>query len=256
MSKVATISSLNRTAAKDEPQFVETSQMVLDDEPLDRVAEFFLNLNIPRSVGSAHTLEPLPSLTVTADRIGSFDEEKAISDGMQKFLERHIRKIKWHAKNPSVEGSENVLLLTRCAIMVTDARLARLELLLKSQDELNPTEWSYARELMNKTYLAFRNFLVELAGPWIEAMQTAVPHDDLLALLGNFYENIDGLVRRLETSRDRLEDRRMELTVIPEFYPPVKPPVYFGGDLMARGPWKQFWSTVDQKAHQFREVAG
>ena len=175
---------------------------------------------------------------------------------MQKFLERHIRKIKWHAKNPSVEGSENVLFLTRCAIMVTDARLTRLELLLKSADELNPLEWSYARELMNKAYLAFRNFLVQLAGPWIEAMQTAVPREDLLALLGNFYENIDAQVRRLEASRERLEDRRMELTVVPEFYPPVKPPVYFGGDLMARGPWKQFWSTVDQKAHQFREVAG
>lgn len=256
MSKQATISSLNRTAAKDEPQFIETCQMVLDEEPMERVAEFFDSLNIPRSVGSAHTLDEMKSFSVKPERIGTYEEEKAISDGMQKFLERHVRKLKWHAKHPSIEGSENVLLLTRCAIMVTEARVTRLELLLRSQDELNPVEWSYARELMNKSYLAFRNFLVQLAGDWIEAMQTAVTREDLTARLGNFYEFVDAQIRRLEEARDRLEDRRMELTVVPEFYPPVKPPGYFRGDLMARGPWKQYWSVIDNKAHQFREVAG
>ncbi|MFT6142915.1 MAG: hypothetical protein ACJAZO_000089 [Myxococcota bacterium] len=256
MSKVATITSLNRTAAKDEPLFIETCQMVLNEEPLERVAEFFDSLNIPRSVGSAHTLDPMSSFTIVTDRIGSYAEEKGISDGMQKFLDRHIRKIKWHAKHPSIEGAENVLFLTRCAIMVTEARVNRLELLLKSQDELDPIEWSYARELMNKSYLAFRNFLNELAGDWIEAMQTAVSREELMERLGSFYEFVDAQIRRLEAARERLEDRRMELTVIPEFYPPVKPPLYFHGDLMARGPWKQFWSVIDNKAHQFREVAG
>jgi hypothetical protein len=238
MSKVATITSLNRTAAKDEPLFIETCQMVLNEEPLERVAEFFDSLNIPRSVGSAHTLDPMSSFTIVTDRIGSYAEEK------------------WHAKHPSIEGAENVLFLTRCAIMVTEARVNRLELLLKSQDELDPIEWSYARELMNKSYLAFRNFLNELAGDWIEAMQTAVSREELMERLGSFYEFVDAQIRRLEAARERLEDRRMELTVIPEFYPPVKPPLYFHGDLMARGPWKQFWSVIDNKAHQFREVAG
>ena len=256
MSKQATITSLNRQAAKEEPQFIEICQMVLDEEPLERVAEFFDSLNIPRSVGSAHTLEAMHSFSIVADRIGTYAQEKAISDGMQKFLERHVRKIKWHSTHPSIEGSENVLLLTRCAIMVTEARTKRLELLLKSQDELDPTEWSYAREIMNKAYLAFRNFLVMLAGAWIDAMQTAVTPDALNERLGNFYEFVDAQIRRLEEARDRIEDRRMELTVIPEFYPPVKPPAYFAGDLMARGPWKQFWAVIDTKAHQFREVAG
>lgn len=256
MSKPATITSLNRAAAKDEPSFIETCQMVLDEESLDRVAEFFDKLNIPRSVGSEHTLTEMSSFLVKPDRIGNYEEEKAISDGMQKFLDRHVRKIKWHSTHPSVEGSENVLFLTRCAIMVTEARINRLELLLKTQDELNPIEWAHARELMNKSFLAFRNFLVQLAGDWIEAMQAAVPRDELGNLLGNFYEFVDAQIRRLEAARDRIEERRMELTVVPEFYPPVRPPVYFGGDLMARGPWKQYWSTVDAKAHTFREAAG
>jgi len=252
----ATISSLIRTAAKDEALFVETSQNVLDDESLDRIAEFFDRLNIPRSVGSDANLTPLPSLTVTVDRIGTFKEEKAISDGIQKFLDRHARKIKWHATHPSLEGSHNVMLVTRCGIMATNVRIARLEFLLRRGEELTPEEWANAREFMNKAYLSFRNFLVLLAGIWIDAMQTAVTHDQLAETLGNFYEFIDTQIRKLEEARERIEDRRMELTVIPEEFPPVKPPVYFGGDLMGRGPWKQFWATIDSKAHHFRELAG
>ena len=108
----------------------------------------------------------------------------------------------------------------------------------------------------SRSYLSFRNFLVLLAGPWIDAMHAAVPRDELAEKIGNFYEFVDAHIRRLEEARERIEDRRQELTVVPDEFPPVKPPVYFGGDLMGRGPWKQFWSTIDNKAHHFREMAG
>ena len=39
----------------------------------------------------------------------------------------------------------------------------------------------------------------------------------------------------------------------PDGLPPVKPPVYFSGDLLGRGPWKQYWAQVNSRAHSFRE---
>lgn len=256
MSKPATIASLLRVASKGEPTFIETAQGVINDEPLDRVAEFFDRMNLPRSTGIEEPHAPIPMLTVTPDRIGTFEEEALISAGLQKLLDRHERKIKWHAGHPSAEGIENVLLVMRVGIVGTAHRLDRLLLVMKSKDELTPREWAIAREVMNKTYLSFRNFLNLLAGPWIDAVTMSVAHDELAEKLGNFYELVDEHVRRLENYRQRIEERRLEITVLPEGFPPVKPPNYFGGDLLSRGPWRQFWANIDQRAHHFRESAG
>ncbi len=258
MTKVATIASLVRTAAKQESDFVATIIGVFEEEDVDRIWEFFDRLNIPRSQGAeSGLLDPLPTLITDATtRIWTFQDEKKISTGVQRYLDRHERKIKWHATHPSIEGIENVLLLFRAAMAVTELRLQRLKLLMHSKDELTPVEWSIARDLMNRGYLSFRNFLNLAAGPWVDAVQNAVARDDLADKLGNFYELVDAQVRHLEDMRGMLEDRRMELTVVPEGYPPVNPPKYFGGDLMGRGPWKQFWANLNSKAHHFRESIG
>jgi len=145
--------------------------------------------------------------------------------------------------------------LFRCAVAVTDVRLERLQILLKKKEELTPIEWAIARELMNRTYLSFRNYLNMLSGEWLDAMLGTVSAQDLTTSLGNFYELVDRTIRTLEETRERLEERRQQLTVLPgEPYPPVKPPNYFGGDLLGRGPWKQFWMSVGNKAHHFREA--
>ena len=60
----------------------------------------------------------------------------------------------------------------------------------------------------------------------------------------------------LEEARERVEERRSELTVLPEGHPPVKPPLYFGGDVLGRGPWTQYWKALNSKAHHFRESVG
>lgn len=252
----ATISSLTRAAAKSEESFVETTEAVLAEESPERIADYFDRLNIPRSVGSETYLSDLPEIKVTADSVTTWAAEKEISDGIQKFLDRHARKLKWHATHPSMDGVENVFLLTRCAMIATNLRLARMEMLLRKQAELSPLEWSYAREFMNRTYLSFKAFLVLLAGEWIDAMQTSATREELAAKVGNFYVFVDAQIRRLEEARERIEERRLDLTVIPEEFPPVRPPGYFGGDLMGRGPWKQFWAVVDTRAHHFRELAG
>jgi hypothetical protein len=86
-------------------------------------------------------------------------------------------------------------------------------------------------------------------------MLQTVPREQFAELLGSFHEYLDDSIGKLEDARTRIEDRRLELAVLPEGYPAVKPPVYFGGDLLARGPWKLFWSQVVDRAAQFREAA-
>lgn len=258
MSKVATIASLVRNAARDESEFVSTILGVFEEDDPERIAEFFDRLNIPRSTGADAGLgATLPSVESSAtNKIWGFAEESEISRGIQRFLDRHERKIKWHATHPSVEGTENVMLLFRAATIATNLRLRRLRKLLDSKDQLNPMEWAIARELMNRTYLSFRNFLTVTAADWIDAAQAALPKEELAGKLGSFYEVVDQEIRWLEDQRSQLEERRLQLTVVPEGFPPVKPPNYFGGDLLSRGPWKQYWTALNNRAHHFREALG
>lgn len=256
MSKVATIASLIRAASRSEADFMATSQAVLDDKDHARTAEYFDRLNIPRSVPGENFGAPLGEFVVTPDHIGTFAEERAISDGIQKYMARHERKIKWHATHPSAEGVLNVLLLMRCAMTTTQLRMARTSLLLRRQDELNPVEWASAREIMNRTFLSYRNFLNLFSGMWVDAILMTVPRDELEEHVAGFHELIDGHILSMEEGRERLEERRLELTVLPEGFPPVRPPIYFGGDLMGRGPWRQYWTTIEQRAHHVRENLG
>ncbi|MBX2796015.1 MAG: hypothetical protein KTR31_00060 [Myxococcales bacterium] len=257
MSKQATIASLIRTAAKSEAEFVDTVDNIFDEEDVDRIWEFFDRLNVPRSQGAEGTdlQAPLPVLSgPSIVRELNFQEEVKVATGVQRYLDRHERKIKWHAGHPSLEGADNVLLLFRAAMMVTNMRLVRLRKLLATKDELSPIEWSGARTLMNKSYLSFRNFLALVAGDWIDAVQTTVPREEMTEKLGRFHELVDGQIQRLEKLKEEIEERRRELTVLPEGHPPVKPPIYFHGDLLGKGPWKLYWSAVNGKAHDFREA--
>jgi hypothetical protein len=259
MTKVATIASMVRTAAKSEVEFVRMVDEIFTEGDLERTWEFFDRLNIPRSQGAEAGLNlPLPDLLNENTKvITTLLDEARISLGVQRFLDRHERKIRWHATHPELKGTENVLLLFRAAMSTTNLRLARLKLLLANQDTLDPYEWAAARELMNRSYLSFRNFLNYVAADWIDAVNGAVPRNELLEKLGNFYELVDQQVRKLEETRLEIEERRMELTVIPSpDHAPVKPPIYFGGDLMGRGPWKQFWAVINLRAHHFRESLG
>lgn len=259
MTKIATISSLVRTAAKSETDFINTVNAVFEEADAERAAEFFDKMNIPRSTEAEGGLQdPLPVLDgVPLEHIWGFEEEAKIGAGMQRFLDRHERKIKWHSGHPSLNGTNNVLLVFRAGMMVTNLRLERLKRLMASKDELSPIEWRVSRDLMNRSYLSFRNYLRLAGGPWIDAMQQSFSADELLDQVGNFYELIDQEVRTLEDYREAIEERRLELTVLPpNDLPPVKPPLYFNGDLLGRGPWKQFWASINSRAHVFRESVG
>lgn len=257
-NKQATIASLVRTAAKTELEFMQTVESIFDEDEVERIWEFFDRLNIPRSQGSEEELHgPLPEPTGSSvQKLFPFDDEVRIGNGIQRFLDRHERKIKWHATHPALDGIENVILLFRAAMAITNLRLLRLRRLLQAKDELTPVEWSNARKLMNNSFLSFRNFLTVVAGEWVDAMQGAVPQEELTAKLGRFYELVDGEIQRLDKLKEDLEGRRRELAVLPDGHPPVKPPVYFHGDLLGKGPWKLFWQSLNDRAHHFREAVG
>ena len=82
MSKVATIASLVRAAARTEDEFSTTVQSVVEESDHARTAEFFDKMNIPRSVAGDKTTETLAAIIVTPDQIGDYEEEKAIADGI------------------------------------------------------------------------------------------------------------------------------------------------------------------------------
>ncbi|MBN2798496.1 MAG: hypothetical protein JXX28_05050 [Deltaproteobacteria bacterium] len=252
MSKVSTVSSLIRLAARTEEDFINVTRSVLEDGNLEVCSEYFDRLNIPRSVGSESNQMELPYLAVTSEQIGTFEEEQAISQGIQKFLERHERKIKWHTTHPSEEGIDNVLLLVRATAVLTDMRLRRLHLLLRKSQVLTPGQWAIAREMMNRAFLGFRNFL-SLLVLWMDAVKAVLTPETLTERVGAFHRILDAQVQLLEEHSRKIEDRRLELTIEPERYPPVKPPVYFGGDLLGPGPWRQYWDTIERRAHRFRE---
>lgn len=254
MSK-ATASSLARNAIRSEPEFIQAITEMFEEQDLKLAADFFEKLNVPRSTGTDNVDGDLPEIQGIALQTTNFVDEQVLSNAIQRYLDRHERKVKWHAGHPSIEGVENVLLLLRQAMIVTNLRLARLTVLMKTQPELTPNDWAIARELMNRSYLSFRNFLDLTAGEWIDAMNNTVDADALAEKLGTFYELVDQEVRTLEITREAIEEHRLTLTVMPEGFPPVKPPNYFGGDLMGRGPWKQFWNHLNQRAHHFRETA-
>lgn len=258
MSKVTSVATLVRDASRGEQEFVEKLCEILEEGDPDRVKDFFDRMNIPRTQGGEGLLGPLPDPIERASRanLGTFEAERQIAEGIRRFLDRHERKIKYHRDHPELDSTENVLLLFRHAMIVTQVRLRRLRQLLKSKDELNPREWQIARDQMNTSYLSFRTFLQLVTVDWLEAVIAANSRDELMPRMQGFYERVDEQLRFLEETREHLEDRRLELSVHPEGYPPVKPPSYFGGDLMGIGPWKQYWQRVSDLAHRFRESIG
>ncbi|MEQ1505808.1 MAG: hypothetical protein ABMB14_26470 [Myxococcota bacterium] len=257
-AKQASIASLIRIAAKTEAEFMATVESIFEEDEIDRIWEFFDRVSIPRTQGAEEDLTaPIPeAVGPSVNKLFAFDDEMKISSGIQRFLDKHERKVKWHATHPGVDGIDNVALLFRAAMAITNLRLVRLRRLLQTKDELSPVEWSNARKLMNNSFLSFRNFLNLVAGEWVDAMQSTVPQQELTAKLGRFYELVDAEIQRLDKLKDDIESRRRELAVLPEGHAPVKPPGYFHGDLLGKGPWKLFWQSLNDKAHYFREAVG
>ena len=76
---------------------------------------------------------------------------------------------------------------------------------------------------------------------------------DTLETIRHQYGDFDWMFGRFV---DGVDVHMVDVVRSPEGLPPVKPPIYFSGDLLGRGPWKQFWANVNSRAHNFRESIG
>jgi hypothetical protein len=240
-----TIASLVREAAKSETSFLNTLNEVLDDDEPERLEEFFARLNIPRSVkGDDPAAETEARNAGGTISVTTFEQEIKLTEGIQKFLDRHLRKIRWHVSHPSLDGAQNCVRLYRAMATVTELRIRRVLALLDAHPSLTVEEWGQARELLNRAYREIREATSVISTSWVESLMSTSDPDDVRQALAELPEAIGQTVKLLKDLREMVEERRARCEVRPENYPPVRPPRYFGGDLIDVRSWRHYWGDL------------
>lgn len=248
-----TIASLVREAAKSETSFLNTLSEILDDDEPERLEEFFSKLNIPRSVkGDEPQPEDDSPTGAAAISVTTFAQEMKITEGIQKFLERHMRKIRWHVAHPSLDGIQNCVRLYKAMSTVTELRIRRVAALLKARPRLTVEEWGMARELLNRAFREIREATSAVSTAWIESLMGTNEKDEVRRSLIGFPEQVDHTVKLLKELRDLVEEARLKTEVKPADYPPVKPPRYFGGDIIDVRSWRHYWGDLNGMSDSLR----
>lgn len=241
-AKPASIASLVRNSAKSEKDFADTlSQILMEEGDTDRVVEFLTRLNLPKTMETSddRSLDEAVFSSVT-----DFDTEMELSNGFSKFVDRHIRKLKWHVSHPAMDGIEAVTLLYRSITIIARLRIKRLIALLKARPVLTSHEWGTCRELLNRTFRDFRQATDIVTGAWLEAMLENLDKDEVKAALQDMPMEVRRLTNSVSALRDEIESTRLTMGVKPDGYPEVRPPRYFGGDILEGTSWKHFWGEV------------
>ncbi len=252
-----TIATLVREAAKTEAAFMRlVNEEILADEP-ERVGEFFNKLNIPRSVKADDTLvDELFLGDASVLEVTTFADEVGVSEGVQKFMDRHMRKLKWHTAHPALEGMANCIRLYRAMGLVTELRIRRVVALMHTKTRLTVAEWGTARELLNRSYRELRVATGIVSGPWVDALYSLEAREEVIEILTPFADTVAANSVMLRELRDDVEVRRVDMEVKPEHYPVVRPPRYFGGDLLDTGSWRHFWGEFSGMIDGLRNALG
>ncbi len=252
-----TISTLVREAAKTEENFKTIlNEEMIGDQP-ERIGEFFAKLNIPRSTKADDTLVEAFALgDVSKITVTTFEAELEVADGIQKFMDRHMRKLKWHTAHPALEGMDNCVRLFRAMGIVTELRIHRVLALLHAKDRLTVDEWGAARELLNRAYRELREASAIVCSPWIDALFSLDARDEVIERLSPFSEMVSAYAQTVRELREKVEERRVLMEVKPEDYPVVRPPRYFGGDLLDVGSWRHFWGELSGHVDGLRNSLG
>ncbi len=252
-----TIQALIREAAKTEEKFRAILNEVMIAEPPERVEEFFGKLNIPRSTKADDTLTETFVLGDPSQiQVTTFAAEVKAADGIQKFMDRHMRKLKWHTAHPAVEGAGNCIRLFRAMGVVTELRIRRVVVLLDTKDRLTVEEWGNARELLNRAYRELREASAIVCGPWIDALFSLDARDEIMEQLTPFAGMVETYAQTARELREKVEERRVQMEVKPEQYPVVRPPRYFGGDLLDVGSWRHYWGELSGHVDSLKNSLG
>lgn len=254
-AKRPSIASLVRDAGASEAGFVTALDTVLKEKDTERFVEFATRLNQPlRMEDSEEEAAGIDTLEID---VSDFDTETIYAGALNKFNARHMRKIKWHISHPDIDTVGPGIRIYRCMARISELRLRRMIALLNSKEVLNPTEWGLARELMNCAYREFRDATELVTQTWLDSLFENFEHDEVRQRFSDLPNVVDSWADRLSALRDEVETRRADMAVQPpEPYPTVRPPRYFGGDLMAQSAWKHYWGEVGTLADSLRQHVG
>ena len=254
MSKAPTVASLVRTASKSEKLYIDNVSYILIEDDKERIVEFFTRLSLPKS------WEEDEAGSFGADVIeGAKDlaHEITLMDGQTKYIERNIRKLKWHIAHAEPENAASVALLFRAQAAFSELRIKRVIHLLKRDECHGAMEWGNAREMLNRAYRDYRQTVDLVTGPWLEAMiKMADDRDEALAALAGFPQIIRDATNSLAALREEVENVREGLAVQPMGYDVIRPPRYFSGDVLETAAWKHFWGDVGHMSDHLRQQVG
>lgn len=254
MSKPPTVASLVRTAAKSEKLYVDNVSYILIEDDKERIVEFFTRLSLPK------TWEEDESGDFTAEAISSAKDlpyEASLMEGQTKYIERNIRKLKWHISHAEPDNAASVALLFKAQWSFAELRIRRVITLLQREECHGAIEWGNARELLNRAYRDYRQTVDLVTGPWLEAIiKMSDDRDVALASLEGFPQMIRDCTNSLSALRDEVEEVRVGLSVQPMGYDVISPPRYFSGDLLESGAWKHFWGDVGNMSDHLRQQVG
>lgn len=251
-AKPQSIASLVREAGASEAGFIKSFDTVLNEKDMDRFIEFATRLNQPlRMEGNEEVAPGVETLDCSTT---DFETESIYADALSKFNARHMRKIKWHISHPDIDTIEPGFRIYRCIARVAEFRLRRMISLLSSKEVLTPSEWGVARELLNCAYREFRDATTLVTQTWFDSLFENFEQDEVRQRFTDFPNVVDTWAERLSSLRDEVEGRRASMAVQPpEPYPLVRPPRYFGGDLVAQVAWKHYWGEVGTLADSLRQ---
>lgn len=257
-TKPPTIASLVRTACHSHKMYVDNTSYILIENDKERIVEYFTRLSLPR----AYAEEDLGEWAAEAFTVGegTLQYELDLMEGMTKYIERNTRKIKWHISHPGepdAEASANAVSLVFAAQGEFAAfRIRRVLRILDNHKTLTAKEWGYTRELLNRAYRDYRTGVQLITTRYIEELMTASDPEEALAALKGYPELFKKHTQELDALRDEIEEMRLTLAVQPEGYPIVRPPRYFGGDLLDTPSWKHFWGEVGTLSDNMRQHVG
>ena len=155
-----------------------------------------------------------------------------------------MRKVKWHTAHPENAGAEAVRGIFSVTATIEAIRVRRVILLLQAQEVFTAQEWGLARELLNRTYRDYRELCKLMVNRWLSTVLETCDREEMSAHLEALPAIIRARTELFHLLRSEIEARRVQIAVKPEGYPAVRPPRYFGGDLLDEGAWRIYLSLI------------
>ncbi|MCP4807571.1 MAG: hypothetical protein GY913_28675 [Proteobacteria bacterium] len=257
-TKPPTIASLVRIACQSHKMYVENTCYILMEGEPERIIEYFTRLSLPRAWaeedrGEWHVDAFGPEGHTLAD-------ELHLMEGMVKYIDRNARKIKWHISHPGepdAQASGDAVALVFAAQGEYAAfRIRRVLKILDTHKTLTAKEWGQTRELLNRAYRDYRLAVQLVTTRYLEELLGAADPEDAMKALQGYPAIFKEHTAILDGLRDEIEVMRQTLAVQPEGYPIVRPPRYFGGDLLDTPSWKHFWGEVGTLSDNMRQHVG